>query len=165
MKSLGIAPYLIGPTRTRFHHLGRETKCQLRLCSHTLAVETGRWGHYTARALRTCTLCGGGVEDAKHFAVHCSEQKELFRNFADTVRRDVSRIVELSQPPTETQRTRLFALMMSDDCPSGMETEQWLEFESKVEGIRIFSLRQEIERRAGSTPRSEHERKAGTAIR
>ena len=101
------------------------------LGSHTLAVETGRWNG-TARDDRTCTLCRKGVEDAEHFAVHCSDRKALVGGFVSSIIVDVSRIVKLSQPPTESQRTRLFALMMSDDCPSGMETEQWRAFESKV---------------------------------
>jgi len=130
-KKLGIAPYLIGPTLDRVHQLGREVKCRLRLGSHTLAVEMGRWNG-TARDDRTCTLCRKGVEDAEHFAVHCSDRKALVGGFVSSIIVDVSRIVKLSQPPTESQRTRLFALMMSDDCPDGMAMDQWQGFETKV---------------------------------
>ena len=139
-------------------------KCQLRLCSHTLVVETGRWGHYTPREERICTLCGEGVEDAEHFAVHCSEQKELFGKFVSTARGDVSRIVRLSQPPTEAQRAQLFALMMSDDCPSGMETEQWRAFESKVY-FYLACAKKSREARVAPHARSTNRKRAAHYVR
>jgi hypothetical protein len=51
----------------------RTTLCRLRLASHKLRIETGRYTHTrTDRSLRVCEVCkNGDVEDEFHFVIVC----------------------------------------------------------------------------------------------
>ena len=72
---------------------------QLRMASHLLYVETGRWGrNRIERHLRICTLCKNDVEDEYHFTLSCSVYADLRKQYIPLyyyTRPSVKKFVEL----------------------------------------------------------------------
>ena len=58
---------------------------RLRLCSHNLAIETGRH-HSIPVENRKCTSCdNGSIEDEEHFVLQCENYKGLRLNFENSI--------------------------------------------------------------------------------
>ena len=63
---------------------GADAITRFRLGSHTLPIETGRWGRIKRenRLCRTCKVLG----DERHFLLHCTEiDRNPLHNFTDNL--------------------------------------------------------------------------------
>ena len=64
----------------------RKTLTRLRVSSHNLRIETGRW-HKITPVQRTCKFCANSlIEDEAHFLLHCSLYSDLRINLISSVR-------------------------------------------------------------------------------
>ena len=81
MNPCALSLYLRIPLRSSL----RKQLAKLRLSSHTLAIETGRW--HTPQSIpkenRVCKICndGNSVEDEYHFVMICPVYEDLRRQY------------------------------------------------------------------------------------
>jgi hypothetical protein len=96
--------------RTR---IGRVATTRLRTGSNDLRVHSGEW-HRLDRELRTCTLCGGGVEDERHFLLLCVRLRDRRTRLGQRI----DALVHASNPaqsPSASSDPFCFAQLSCDD--------------------------------------------------
>ena len=84
----------------------RKALTRLRMSSHQLAIEEGRYSE-TPREMRICSLCKTGVEDEAHFLIQCPAY--------DNIRHHMSEYNSILTSETDSIADRATKLMTSRD--------------------------------------------------